>query len=89
MENWVLYVLGIISAVLVGGLMGYFIIVCMDPFSDRSRTGFRRRIEEIDKKLKEMEENPVALLELEIERMNERIEKLEVAISKGEILAEK
>ena len=83
MESSFLYVAGILIAIVVGGIAGYLIIVYLNPFP-KERRRFRDRIEEIDKRLEEIEENPIIVLEAEIEKMNERIERLETIVLQEE-----
>jgi len=72
MEAWY-YVLGI-AMVVVGGVVGYLIVVYLNPFP---KSVFKKRMEDIDRRLAESEENPLLILEAEIEKMNERISRLE------------
>jgi hypothetical protein len=80
MASWASYLLVILVAILIGGIAGYFIIT-LPPL--KKNTIFRKRIKDIDNRIREMKENPTVLLEAEIETLNERVQRLEEAILKN------
>lgn len=80
MASWISYLLVILVAILLGGIAGYFIVTLSPP---RKNTIFRKRIRDIDDKIRQMKDNPTHLLEAEIEALNERVERLEETILKN------
>ncbi len=84
MEQWILYLVGVLLAIAIGAGAGYLIVSYLHPFPERD--SFGKRIDDIDRTLKRLEDNPLLLLKAELSDIQGRVERLEEALlEKGEI----